>query len=91
MASVSMFVDLGRVTGALKGAWVNSGPHHGISLWTAILTTLISMYVAFGPVQDSSRESRIKLYVRRGLGWVFFILGLIFLLGLAMARTTYLP
>jgi hypothetical protein len=75
----------------LKGGRVSSGPHHGISLWTAIFTTLIGAYFAFGPVQDSTRESRIKLYVRRGLGWVFFILGLLFLLGLAMAHTTFLP
>ena len=74
----------------VEGSRVTSGSQHGISLWTAIFTTLSGGYFAFGPIQDPTRESKIKLYVRRIVGWIFFILGLLFLLGMAIEHTTYL-
>ena len=69
---------------------MSSGGQHGISIWAALLPTLLGAYFAFGRVPGSTRESKVKLYVRRIAGWVFFLLGLVFLLGLAMAHTTFL-
>jgi hypothetical protein len=69
---------------------MNAGPQHGISIWSAIFMAAVGAYFAFGPIAKATRESRLKLYVRRGIGWIFFAFGLLLLLTFALWRHTYL-